>query len=94
MNLIIIYYILAAYIIFLSILGFALMGIDKKKAKKNAWRIPERTLILTAFVGGGIGSFLGMRVFRHKTKHAKFAILLPIAAILYAVALYKLITLF
>ena len=78
----------------MSILGFALMGKDKKKAKKNAWRIPERTLILIAFAGGGIGSFLGMRIFRHKTKHAKFAILLPITAIIYAIALYKLITLF
>jgi uncharacterized membrane protein YsdA (DUF1294 family) len=88
------YHIITVYIVFMSALGFALMGIDKRKAKKNVWRIPERTLILIAFTGGGIGSFLGMRVFRHKTKHAKFAILLPIAAILYAVALYKLIILF
>ncbi|HBY72843.1 MAG TPA: DUF1294 domain-containing protein, partial [Lachnospiraceae bacterium] len=53
--------------------------------------IPERTLLLIAFLGGGIGSFLGMRIFRHKTKHRKFVILLPIAAVLYAILLIYLI---
>lgn len=78
------------YICVLTILGFVLMGVDKQKAKKRAWRIPERTLILVAFLGGGIGSFLGMYVFRHKTKHTKFVILFPLAAVLSIVFLLKL----
>lgn len=78
------------YICVLTILGFALMGIDKQKAKKRAWRIPERTLMLVAFLGGGIGSFLGMYAFHHKTKHTKFVILIPFAAVLSILLLLKL----
>jgi len=70
------------YILLMSIVGFALMGIDKRRAIKKAWRIPERTLILQAFLGGGIGSLIGMYFFRHKTKHTKFIILLPLAALI------------
>lgn len=58
------------------------MGIDKRKAVKSKWRIPERTLFLIAFIFGGIGIFLGMHIFRHKTKHNSFRILVPIALIL------------
>jgi len=68
-----------------------MMGIDKQKAKRKAWRIPERTLILIAFLGGGPGSLLGMYTFHHKTKHNKFRILIPIAAMLTLYAAYKLI---
>ncbi|MHB8129284.1 MAG: DUF1294 domain-containing protein [Mobilitalea sp.] len=71
------------YVVLMSFIGFVMMGIDKRKAIKKAWRIPERTLILTAFAGGGIGSFLGMYAFRHKTKHSKFIVLLPLAAVIY-----------
>lgn len=70
-------------IILMSVVGFASMGMDKAKAKKKQWRIPEKVLIMIAFLGGGVGSFLGMRYFRHKTKHVKFTILLPIACVLY-----------
>ncbi|NLP35433.1 MAG: DUF1294 domain-containing protein [Clostridiales bacterium] len=69
----------------MNLLGFASMGIDKYKAVHRQWRIPESTLILLAFLGGGIGSFIGMRVFHHKLKKLKFVILLPIAAVLYIV---------
>lgn len=68
------------YFVLLTIVGFALMGIDKKRARCQAWRIPERTLILTAFLGGGMGALLGMYVFHHKTRHMKFLILMPVAA--------------
>jgi uncharacterized membrane protein YsdA (DUF1294 family) len=71
----------------MSLFAFILMGMDKRKAIRNAWRIPERTLILVAFLGGGFGSFLGMYFFRHKTKHIKFVLLLPISAILYTLLL-------
>ena len=79
------------YLVILSFAGLISMGMDKRRAVRNKWRIPERTLLLIAFIGGGIGSFLGMRIFRHKTKHRKFVILLPIAAVLYAILLIYLI---
>jgi uncharacterized membrane protein YsdA (DUF1294 family) len=74
------FYLITGYFAVINLLGFTLMGIDKQKARKNAWRIPERTLILVAFIGGGIGALIGMYHFRHKTKHTKFIILLPLAA--------------
>ena len=61
---------------------FLLYGIDKWKAAHNKWRIKEKTLIGTAFFMGGFGALLGMCLFRHKTKHLKFKILLPVAALL------------
>ncbi len=73
--------VLGGYILALSITGFSTMGVDKRRAEKGRWRIPERTLLLIALLGGGIGTYLGMRYFRHKTKHLSFRILLPAAAI-------------
>ena len=67
-----IYQILCIYLLAVNLLLFALMGIDKWKAKRGAWRIPEKTLFLTAALGGGIGGILGMKVFRHKTRHNSF----------------------
>ncbi|MBR5800945.1 MAG: DUF1294 domain-containing protein [Lachnospiraceae bacterium] len=69
--------ILAAYLIIMNIIGFALMGIDKHKAKKRAFRIPEATLFIVALIGGSIGSILGMYAFRHKTKHWYFVYGMP-----------------
>lgn len=54
------------------------MLIDKHKAKNNLWRIPERVLLLVAFLGGSLGSLLGMYAVRHKTKHLKFKLLIPL----------------
>ena len=72
-----------------NLLAFVLYGVDKLKAKKGAWRIPEATLLLVAFLGGSVGALLGMEVFRHKTKHAKFRILVPLFLILHiAMAVY------
>jgi uncharacterized membrane protein YsdA (DUF1294 family) len=76
------YRLITGYIIFMSILGFILMGIDKRRAINKAWRISEKTLLMIAFLGGGIGSFLGMYAFRHKTRHRAFIILLPLTAVL------------
>ena len=72
-----------------NLLAFALYGVDKVKSKKGAWRIPEATLLLVAFLGGSVGALLGMEVFRHKTRHAKFRILVPLFLILHiALAVY------
>ena len=64
--------ILLVYLLIVNALGFILMLVDKIKAKKNLWRIPEATLFLVAAIGGSIGSILGMYTFRHKTKHVSF----------------------
>ena len=82
--------ILTVVIVGMSLIGFVLMGVDKYKAKKRKWRIPEKTLFTVAFLGGGIGCYLGMYAFRHKTKHRKFVILLPLSALLYVLILLKL----
>jgi Predicted membrane protein len=84
-------YLISGYLLLMNLIGFVLMGIDKKKAVRKAWRIPEKTLLLAAFLGGGIGSFLGMYLFRHKTKHLKFVLLLPVSAVIYGIILYKLV---
>ena len=65
------------YFIIINILAIFLMGIDKKKAQMGAWRIPEKTLFLSAIIGGSVGAIAGMQLFRHKTKHKTFVIGMP-----------------
>ena len=65
------------YLLIINAVGFALMLIDKQKAKKRKYRIPEATLMWCAALGGSIGAWLGMQVFRHKTKHKKFTLGIP-----------------
>lgn len=62
----------------LNLITFITYGIDKLKAKKSRWRIPESTLILLALIGGSIGAWLGIKVWRHKTQHKKFYIGIPL----------------
>lgn len=69
---------LYAYLVIINAIGFLIMLADKKKAQRGRWRIPERTLISIAILGGSIGSLLGMNLFRHKTKHPKFTIGIPL----------------
>lgn len=78
-------YLLLGYITVMSIVGFVTIGVDKHKAKAKQLRIPEKTLLLVAFIGGGIGTAIGMKTFRHKTKHPKFTILVPLSAIIFIV---------
>ena len=66
------------YLLVVNIVGFFAMGIDKVKAKKKAWRIPEKTLLGFAVAGGGLGVWLGMEIFRHKTKHWYFKYGVPL----------------
>ena len=65
------------YLLIVNALGFLLMLVDKRKAQKNLWRIPESTLFLMAAIGGSIGSIAGMYKFRHKTRHWYFVIGMP-----------------
>jgi len=70
------------YLIIINIAGFAVMGIDKRKAIKHRWRVRESTLFLIALIGGSIGSILGMRTFHHKTRHWYFVYGMPLILIL------------
>lgn len=67
-----------AYLLLINALGWLIMLADKRKARKNQWRIPERTLIAVAVMGGSLGILLGMYTWRHKTKHAKFTVGIPV----------------
>ena len=69
---------LLAYLVIINAAGFLIMLIDKRKAQKNLWRIPERTIMSVAVSGGSVGVLLGMYAFRHKTKHLKFTIGAPV----------------
>lgn len=69
--------ILIIYILAVNLLGFFLMGIDKQKARKRAFRIPEATLFTVAIIGGCLGSIVGMHLFRHKTRHWYFLFGMP-----------------
>ncbi|MBR4759679.1 MAG: DUF1294 domain-containing protein [Lachnospiraceae bacterium] len=80
--------IIISYLIIMNLIGFALMGIDKQKARKKAWRIPEATLFLFALCGGSIGSIIGMYAFRHKTKHWYFVIGMPLILVLQLILFY------
>ena len=85
------YQILLVYLLLINAAGFLLMLVDKIKAKRNLWRIPEATLIGVAAMGGSIGAIAGMNLFRHKTKHAKFYIGLPVILALQVVSVYLLV---
>lgn len=66
------------YLLIINLIGFFSMFLDKQKAKRNKWRIPEKTLFLIALIGGSLGTTLGMHTFRHKTKHWYFKFDMPL----------------
>lgn len=70
------------YLICVNAAAFVIYGVDKRKAVKNKWRIPETTLLLTAAIGGSIGALAGMRLFHHKTKKKKFSVGVPVILVL------------
>ena len=65
------------YLLVMNAVGFAVMGMDKYKAIKGKWRVPEKTLFLVSILGGSVGTWAGMYAFRHKTKHWYFVIGMP-----------------
>ena len=75
------------YLVIINLFGFFIMWLDKRKAKKGAWRIPEKTLFIITAIGGGIGTTAGMYVFRHKTQKVQFAIGFPLITILEIIAI-------
>ena len=77
-----IYTILITYLVIMNIIGVLIMGIDKSKARRQAWRIPEKTLFLISLLGGSVGTWMGMYIFRHKTKHWYFVVGMPVILVL------------
>ena len=75
-------YVIIAILFVMNLLAFALMGIDKAKAKAGAWRIPEKTLFLVTALFGGLGGTLGMSFFCHKTKHWYFKFGFPVLLVI------------
>lgn len=65
------------YLLVINVVGVLIMYIDKKKAKYGRWRIPEKTLLIVALLGGSIGTIIGMYLFRHKTQKIKFTLGFP-----------------
>lgn len=76
------------YLVVVNVLAFALYGIDKYKAKAGAWRIPEKTLLGIAVLGGSVGAIAGMKTFHHKTKHWYFRYGLPALLAIQLAAVY------
>lgn len=74
--------ILALYLLIVSFISIIITVVDKRKAIKNKYRIPEKHLLFWGFIGGALPMFITMSVIRHKTKHKKFMILLPIFTIM------------
>lgn len=74
------------YLVLINVIAFLLMGIDKRRAVRHRWRIPEKTLFLSALLLGSIGANLGMQVFRHKTRHKSFVFGMPLILIIQTAA--------
>ena len=75
----------------MNLVGFFIMGLDKRRAKLKEWRIEEKTLFMIAILGGSIGSILGMKVFRHKTKHKKFTFGMPFIILIQIIILFQIL---
>ena len=83
---------LIIYLVIINVAGLAFMLADKIKAMRGAWRISEATLMTIATIGGSFGSFLGMQLFRHKTRHAKFTVGVPILMVAHVILFGWIIT--
>lgn len=68
---------LAAYLVLVNLAAFFLYALDKRRARRRMWRVPESMLLLVAALGGSLGALLGIHLLRHKTKHLKFTLLVP-----------------
>lgn len=80
-----IFWFVLVYLLVMNIIGLSVMGIDKLKAKRHTWRIPEKTLFLISIFGGSAGTWAGMHLFRHKTKHWYFVFGMPAILIVHIV---------
>ena len=84
---------IGVYYFCVNIIAFILYGLDKKYAREGRWRIPEKTLLGIAMIGGAAGAWIGMQMFRHKTKHLSFRVLVPVFVLVHVGIIYKLMCL-
>lgn len=70
------------FVLIINMAAFIMYGIDKNRAKKHKWRIPEVQLLGVAVMGGGAGASIGMSIFRHKTRHTRFKIIVPLCFVI------------
>lgn len=77
--------VLIVYYVIMQPIGFYIMGLDKRRAQKGEWRIPEKRLWLFAWIGAGLGLWAGMHYFRHKTKHPSFRIGFPFLTVVHII---------
>ncbi len=70
--------IIAVYLVLMNVTGLILMGTDKKRARLDMWRIPEKVFFIVSILGGSLGTFAGMYLFRHKTLHWYFVVFMPL----------------
>jgi len=82
-----------AYLTIINVLALVMFGVDKRRAVKNKWRIRESILLIFSLIGGGLGSFIGMKLFHHKTHKMKFLLLVPFFTIVFVIGIYFLNTL-
>ena len=87
-------HILLAILIVLNVVSFALFGIDKSKARRNAWRVSEATLITSGLICGTVGAWLGVYVFRHKSSKPSFLLRLAGASVIDAIVVIAFVALF
>lgn len=80
------FHIILCYLTVMNLAGLCLMGLDKSKARRHAFRIPEKTLFLVSILGGSIGTWAGMYLFRHKTRHWYFVVGMPFILVIQAAA--------
>ena len=80
------------YLIIINFIAFVVYGVDKARAVEHRWRISEATLLVLAILGGAGGALIGMLFFHHKTRHAKFVILVPIFLVLHVILAWNLFT--
>jgi len=80
------------YLLVINIIGFLVMVIDKQKAKKGSYRISEKFIFILSLIGGSLGVYIGMYTVRHKTKHLKFTVGIPVIFIINLMCVYYIIT--
>lgn len=79
--------VLLLYLMVMNVIGFLIMGLDKRKAVRHEWRIPEKMLFLCSLLGGCLGTWSGMYVFRHKTRHWYFVVGMPLICVVWLLGL-------